>query len=326
MRTDDARLHAPMSVADTRQRIAGRRDYVIKHVRRHWFIYLLMLPGIVFMVVFRYVPMYGMLVAFKDLNMRIGILASPWVGLDNFAVLFQQEYFYKVIANTVLINVYNIAVGFPFVILLALILNELQAGWYKRAVQTLVYIPHFVSWVVFAAIVAKMLDPEPTGAFNAFVGLFGVAPQHWLAVPEYFRFILVVSGIIKTAGFGTIIYLAALSSVNPSLMESAICDGAHRGHLMWYIYLPRISPTIAVLLILNVANLFASNFDQVFNLYNPAVWETGDVLSTYLYRSGLLQGKFEMATALGLVFNVLGLIAVIVTNKLISRMNVMGIF
>ena len=301
-------------------------DFVVRHVRRHWFIYVLVFPGVVFMVIFKYLPMYGILVAFKDLNMRRGILASEWVGLQNFQILFQQPYFFQVVTNTVLINIYNIAFGFPFVIVLALMLNELNTNWFKRTCQTLVYIPHFISWVVFAAIISKVLDPEPDGPFNVLVGIFKVNPRNWLAIPEYFRTILVGSGILKTAGFGTILYLAALASVNPELIESAVCDGAHRGHLMRHIYLPRISPTIAVLLILNVANLYDSNFDQVFNLYNPAVWETGDVLSTYLYRSGLLEGKFEMAAALGLVFNVLGLITVIVTNRIISRMNVMGIF
>ena len=299
---------------------------VIKNIRRHWFIHMLMLPGIICMVIFKYVPMYGLLVAFKDLNMRKGILASPWVGLQNFQVLFQEPYFYKVILNTLIINTYNIVIGFPFVILLALLLNEVKAGWFKRTSQTFVYIPHFVSWVVFAAIVSRMLHPDPDGFLNIIVGLLGVRPRYWLTVPEYFRAIVVITGILKTAGFATIIYLAAISTVNPELIESAVCDGAHRGHLMWHVYLPRIMPTIAVLLILNVANLFASNFDQIFNLYNPAVWDTGDVLSTYLYRRGLLAGKFEMGAALGLVFNVLGLAMVVLTNRIITKMNVMGIF
>ncbi len=297
-----------------------------RYLKRHWFIYLLAVPAIIQTFIFRYIPMYGILIAFKDYNIRKGILGSPWVGWENFRVIIQDAYFYKVLANTLLINVYNLAFGFTFIIFLALMLSELKNGWLKKTVQTFVYLPHFVSWVVFAGLVMIALEPTKEGIVNGLLARWGYEPIHFLVKRELFRGILVVSGMIKEAGFGTIIFLAALASVNPELIESAVVDGAHRGHMIWHIYLPRISPTIAVLLILRVARLFASNFDQVYNLYNPAVYETGDVLSTYLYRSGLLQGKLEMATALGLVFALIGLMMVVFTNRLISRMNVMGIF
>ncbi len=305
---------------------ATKLERAFRYAKRFWFVYLLALPAVLHTFVFKYIPMYGLLIAFKDYNIRKGILRSPWVGLENFRIIVQDAYFYKVLTNTVLINVYNLAFGFTFVIFLALMLNELKSGWLKKTVQTFVYLPHFVSWVVFAGLVMIALEPTKEGIVNGILARWGHEPIYFLVQRNMFRGILVLSGMIKEAGFGTIIFLAALSSVNPELMESAVMDGCHRGHMIWHIYLPRISPTIAVLLILRVARLFASNFDQVWNLYNPAVYETGDVLSTYLYRSGLLQGKFEMATALGLVFAVIGLITVILTNRLISRMNVMGIF
>ena len=299
---------------------------VLGTLQRYWFVYLLMVPGLVWIAVFQYAPMYGLLVAFKDFNIVKGIARSPWVGLENFRVLFQSARFYLALRNTLIINLYSLAFGFTFTVFLALMLNEVRVSWYKRAVQTMVYIPHFVSWVVIGALVSRMLYPEPDSPFNVLVGLFGVQPRHWLTAPEYFRGIVVIVNTIKEAGFATIIYLAALSSVNPDLVESAHCDGAHRGHLMRHIYLPRIAPTIAVLFILQLAGLFGSNFDLMYNLYNPAVYDVGDVLSTYLYRTGLLQSKFEQATALGLVFNLLGLVLLLSANRGIRRMNVMGIF
>ena len=319
---------AGTTLSDLKRGTAGLGgNKIYRHVKRFWFVYLLAIPGMTWVFIFHYIPIYGITIAFKDFYIRRGILGSPWVGLEHFKVLLQGAYFYKVLANTILINLYSLVFGFTFVIFLALMLNELKSNWFKRVTQTMVYIPHFVSWVVFAGILTTVLfEPTNEGVLNGVIGLFGAAPKNWITHAEYFRSILVISGILKNAGFGTIIYLAALASVNPELIESAICDGAHRGHLMWHIYLPRISPTIAVLLILNVAGIFKSNFEQVFNLYNPAVYETGDVLSTYLFRVGLIEGRFEMATALGLVFNILGLALIIITNRIISKMNVMGIF
>ena len=301
-------------------------ERVFGTLRRYWFVYLLMLPGLAWIVVFQYVPIYGLLVAFKDFNIVKGITRSPWVGLENFRVLFQSAKFYLALRNTLIINLYSLAFGFTFTVFLALLLNEVRVSWYKRTVQTMVYIPHFVSWVVIGALVSRMLYPEPDSPINFLVGLFGVQPRHWLTAPEYFRGIVVIVNTIKEAGFATIIYLAALSTVNPDLVESAHCDGAHRGHLMRHIYLPRIAPTIAVLFILQLSGMFGSNFDLMYNLYNPAVYDVGDVLSTYLYRTGLLQSKFEQATALGLVFNLLGLVLLLSANRGIRRMNVMGIF
>ncbi len=301
-------------------------ELVLTALRRYWFVYLLMLPGLAWIAVFQYGPMYGLLVAFKDFNIIKGIARSPWVGLANFEVLFQSAPFYRALRNTLIINLYNLAFGFTFTVLLALMLNEVRVSWYRRTVQTMVYLPHFVSWVVVGALVSIILYPEPDSPFNQLVSLFGGQPRHWLTAPQYFRGIVVVVNTIKEAGFATIIYLAALSSVNPDLVESAHCDGAHRGHLMRHIYLPRIAPTIAVLFMLQLAGLFGSNFDLMYNLYNPAVYDTGDVLSTYLYRTGLLNSKFEQATALGLVFNLLGLVLVLTANRWVRRLNVMGIF
>lgn len=294
------------------------------YVKKHWFIYLLVLPGLVCLILFSYVPMYGLLLAFKDLKMGRGILGSPWVGLKWFIELLSDEYFYKVLYNTIIINVMSFIVGFPFVILLALLLNDVRLSGYKRTMQTFIYLPHFISWVVFGGLVTIILSPSE-GPVNLVIEMLGGKPIYFITDSRYFRWVLVLANLIKSAGFSTIVYLAGLAGVNPELYESAMIDGANRFHLNWHINIPRILPSIAVLLILNVAGLFNSNFDQVFNLYNARVYDVGDVISTYLYRTGLLEGKYEMSTALGLIFSIIGLITVIFTNRFIKKMNVTGI-
>ncbi|MBP1990831.1 ABC transporter permease [Paenibacillus eucommiae] len=301
------------------------KSSTLVHMKKHLFIYFLVLPGFLYTLVFHYFPIYGIMIAFKDFKISKGILGSPWVGFKHFSVLFQDEYFYKVVFNTVLINFYNFIFGFTFVIILALMLNEIRIVALKRVIQTFVYIPNFLSWVVFAGLVSIFLSPSE-GPISAIMDSLGIEPIYFLTNNDWFRTVLVVSLIIKTAGFGTIIYLASMSGINPELYESAMVDGANRLRMMWHITLPRIKPTIAVLMIFSVAGIFGSNFEQVFNLYNPLVMESGDVLSTYLYRSGLLEGKLELATALGLIFSCIGLILILIMNKIISKMDVTGIF
>ncbi len=297
---------------------------IYRYLKRYWFIYLLIIPGLLHKIIFSYVPMYGILIAFKKYEYMKGVAASKWVGFKNFEIIFRDNDFYRVLLNTVLINVYNILFGTVFVIILALMLNEIKIKPVKSIFQTAVYLPNFLSWVVFAGLITIILSPSDGIVNNILISL-GFDPIYFLGKPQYFRTILVCSGLIKSAGFNTIIYLAAISGISPELYECAILDGAHRGQMMWHITLPRIKPTIAVLLILSVSNLFGSNFEQVFNLYSPLVYETGDVLSTFIYRRGLLDGKLEMATALGLIFSVIGVITIFVTNKFIKKMDVMGI-
>ncbi|MBO9607292.1 MAG: sugar ABC transporter permease [Paenibacillaceae bacterium] len=298
---------------------------IVAPIRKHLFIYLLVLPGFVYTLVFHYIPIYGITIAFKDFRMSKGIIGSPWVGFDHFRALLQDDYFYKVLWNTVILNLYGLVFGFTFIIFLALMMNEIKIGLLKRLFQTFVYLPHFISWVVFAGLIGILLSPSE-GPINLIVSWFGHEKIYFLTNNEWFRTVLVTSGIVKTAGFGTIIYLASMAGINPELYESAMVDGAHRLRMMWHITLPRIRPTIAVMLILQVAGLFNSNFEQVYNLYNPLVMDSGDVLSTYLYRTGLLESSFEAATALGLIFSLIGLLLIIVTNQIVKKMDVTGIF
>lgn len=305
--------------------LSSRKNSVLNYLKKHFFIYLLVLPGLVFLLVFSYGPMYGLLLAFKDFNYKLGIWDSPWAGFKHFQIFFKDPYFWTVVKNTVLINLYNIIFGFTFTVFLALMLNELRLKRTKKVVQTAVYLPYFLSWVIFAGLVMTFLDYQ-TGMINGVIKLLGFEPVNFLTDKEKFRTILVITNTIKTAGYSTIIYLAAIAGVNPELYESAKIDGANRFHLIKYVTLPRIYPTIAILLILQLSSIFISNFDQVYNLYSPTVYTTGDVISTYIYRIGIEKGQYSVSTAINLLFNFFGLIIIIVTNKFTKKLDVMGIF
>ena len=294
-------------------------------LRKYWFIYLLVLPGFICVAVFSYAPMYGILLAFKDYNYGKGILGSDWAGFKYFQQMFSDSYFWKVVWNTVVINLYNIAVGFTFTIFFALMLNEMKLRRTKKIAQTAVYLPYFLSWVVFAGLIRAFLDPQ-TGLINTIITSMGGQEVMFLTDNRYFRTVLVITNTIKEAGYDSILYLAAIAGVNPELYESAMLDGANRYHMIRHITLPSIYPTIAVLLLLRVSNLFASNFDQVFNLYNPMVYETGDVISTYIYRLGIEGGEYSVSTAMNLLFNGAGLFIILIANKFIEKLDVMGIF
>ena len=300
--------------------------------KKYWFLYLLVLPGFISMVVFDYGPMYGILLAFKDYKPKLGVLGSPWVGLEHFEEMFADANFWRAFKNTVIINIYNIIFSTAFTIFLALMINEMRLKKIKSAVQTAVYLPYFLSWVIFAGLVQVFLEyPSSSGdvggVFNQILAFFGQEPVNFMTNPGAFRTIVVVSNIIKTSGYGTIVYLASMATINPSLYEAAKVDGANRKDMMFHITIPHILPTIVILFILNLASLFSSNFDQIYNLYNNYVLETGDVLSTYIYRISLGGGgDFELSTAINLILQLLGLIVVTISNKFTKKLDVMGIF
>ena len=300
-------------------------------LKKYWFIYLLAFPGFVFLAVFSYAPMYGVLMAFKDFKMNLGIMGSPWVGLQHYRTLFSDPSFIQAFKNTIIINVYNLIFGFTFNIFLALMINEIRLKKLKSVIQTCVYLPYFLSWVIFAGLVQVFLQaPVPGdmgGIVNQVIVAMGGKSIDFMKRPELFRGILVVTNIIKTSGYATIIYLAALAGVDPSLYEAASIDGANRKDMLFHITIPRILPSITVMFLLNVSQLFISNFDQVYNLYNNFVLSTGDVLSTYIYRISLGGGgDFELSTAANLLLNVMGLITLTFTNHFIKKMDVTGIF
>lgn len=295
-----------------------------KRIWKFRFIYLLMLPGLIGYIIFNYIPMGGVILAFKDYYVADGILKSPWVGLKYFKLIFSMSDFYKVLWNTLIINIERLIFGFPAPIILAIMIYEVSSVKFKKTVQTLVYLPHFISWVVIAGIITALLSSS--GVVNTAITKLGFQKINFLTNPSTFRPLIIVSGIWKTTGWGTIIYLAALAGINTEIYESAYIDGATKMQRIRYITLPLILPTVSVMLILNFGQMMYGGFDQIYNLYNSVVYDVGDVLDTYLYRVGLTQGRYEMATAVGLFTNLVNMILLVTVNKVSKTISGTGIY
>ncbi|MDF2923458.1 MAG: protein lplB [Paenibacillaceae bacterium] len=283
------------------------------YLKNRW-LYLFLIPGMLYLLVFKYIPMFGIVIAFKDFNLMKGIWASEWIGLDNFTYLFQSQDFYNVLQNSLLLSVYQIVWGFPAPILLAVMLNEVRRLLFKRVVQTVLYLPHFISWVVLAGMVVNFLSPS-NGVVNFVIESLGGQPISFLQKPEYFRTILISAEIWKDLGWGTIIYLAAMTGVDPTLYESAKMDGASRLQQIRHVTIPGIASTIVVLLVLRTGSILDNGFEQVFLLYNPLTYEVADVFETYTYRIGLIDGRMSFATAVGLFKGIVGFILIILANR-----------
>ncbi len=295
---------------------------------RYWknrYLVALFAPGILFFLVFKYVPIYGLVIAFKDYNFFDGIMKSPWVGLAVFKELFKLRSFAEVFNNTIVISVLQFVFGFPAPIIFALLLNEVRNFRAKKTFQTISYLPHFVSWVILGGIFMQFFSPS-IGPINILIKNLGGKPIYFLADPAWFRFVLVVTEVWKSIGWGSIIYLAALSSIDPELYEAAEIDGAGRWVRMRSITLPSLSPVITIMLILAIGKLVNDNFDQVFNLYNPAVYKVGDVMSTYMYRTGLMNMEYSLSTAVGLFKNTISFALVLGANAVAKRINEYGIW
>ena len=289
-----------------------------KQVYKNRYYYLLLIPAIVYFILFHYKPMYGVLIAFKDYRMMDGILGSPWAGLHYFERLFGSPLFYRVFRNTVIISLLRILFAFPAPIVLALLLNEIYHVRYKKIVQTISYLPHFISWVVIGGMLREILSPS-YGAVNYVLGLFGIDAIYFLATPEYFRAILVGSGIWQEIGWGSIVYLAAISSIDVQQYEAAYVDGANRFQQAAYITIPGIAAVIVILFLLSLSNIMNAGFEQVFNLYNPQVYAVADIIDTYVYRVGVLSAEFSFGAAVGLFKNVIGLVLLLLVNALARR-------
>lgn len=287
---------------------------------KEWQLVLMFLPVILCLAIFHYVPIYGVIIAFKDYKIIQGILGSPWVGLKHFRLLFTAPSFREVFSNTIKISFLRILFGFPAPIILALLLNEIKNTRYKKVVQTISYLPHFLSWVILSGIFINFLSPT-TGFVNQIITYFGGKPIYFLADTDYFVPTLIVTGIWKGIGWGTIIYLAAISNINPELYEAAIVDGANRFKRVIHITLPSIAPVISILFILNSGNLINAGFDQIFNLYNEAVYRVADIIDTYVYRRGIQQAQYSFSTAVGLFKNIISFSLVLITNIIVRKIN-----
>ncbi|MDR6552485.1 putative aldouronate transport system permease protein [Paenibacillus qinlingensis] len=280
-------------------------------------LYLISLPGIIYFIVFKYVPLLGSVIAFQDYNIFDGFTGSKWVGLEHFTRMFAHYDFLNILKNTVLIGVYDLLLGFPAPIILALLLNELRLVLYKRVLQTVVYMPHFLSWVIVSGIAIGILSPS-TGAVNHFITWLGFEPIYFMGEESWIRTVLISSGIWRDSGYGTIIYLAALAGINPDLYEASEVDGANRWRQTISITLPSLLPTIMILFLLHIGKFLDFGFERVYVFLNPLNKESGEILDTYIYAQGLQGQQFSYTTAIGLFKAVVGVIF-IVTGNILSR-------
>jgi putative aldouronate transport system permease protein len=305
-----------------RQSSAFRRFYRDRH-------YLaLLLPGIAYFIIFQYIPIYGLQVAFKDFSFRGGILGSPWAdqfGMANFIRFFSVYNVGRLIANTFLLNLYSLLFAFPVPIVLAIMLHESPSAPFRRSIQTVTYLPNFISIVAIIGIMRMMLSPG-SGSVNRLLGLVGVEPIYFMIEPGWFRPLYVMSGIWQTAGFGAIVYLAALSSINPELYEAAIIDGTGRIQRTWHVSIPGILPVVAILFIFNMGNMLSSGFEKVLLMQHGTNLEVSDVIGTFIYRLGLQNLEWEIATAVGLFNTVINFALLITANAVVKRVAGTGLW
>lgn len=297
-----------------------RLVWLSDHFKREWQVYVMLAPMIIWFLLFLYKPMYGLQIAFKDYSIFRGIVESPWVGWEHFETLFNNSQFIRAVRNTVIISALSLIFGFPVPIFLALMFNEILHALYRRTCQTIVYLPHFISTVIIAGIVITAFSPS-AGIVNTIIGWIGIEPVYFLTKPEWFRPIFIGSGIWQEAGFSSIIFLAAIAGVNPSLYESAVVDGASRWQMMWKITIPSIMPTIIIMLIIRIGNLMEVGFELIILLYQPATYQTADVINTFIYRQGLQSGQYDLAAAAGLFNAIVAFVLVMTANSISKRVS-----
>ncbi|MCE5171613.1 ABC transporter permease subunit [Paenibacillus profundus] len=286
--------------------------------KTEWPLHVMLLPGLVFILIFSYIPMAGIIMAFQKFIPSKGLFGSPFVGWKNFQFVIDYPDIGQIFFNTVFIAVMKIAAGLIVPITIAILLNELGKEWIKRTFQTLVYLPHFLSWVLLSGILIDILSPS-SGIFNQLLGVFGIDPIFFLGDNKWFPYVMVISDVWKEFGFGTIVYLAALTGINPSLYEAAEIDGAGRWKQTLYVTLPGMMPIIVLMLTLNIGNVLNAGFDQIFNLYSPQVYESADIIDTFVYRMGIQQSQFGFATAVGLLKSIVSFIMISVSYMLAYR-------
>jgi putative aldouronate transport system permease protein len=312
----------------TSLQVAGKKGSkpkkILTMIKKDIWLYILLIPGVLHYIIFKYLPMWGILIAFKDYNAYLGFFDSPWVGFKHFSEFFSNPDFKRLLSNTLIISFYNLIFGFPAPIIMALMLNEVRKEWYKRTIQTLVYIPHFISWVIIASLTYTIFNSQ--GVINKYMIQMGrESTIPFLTDSRYFRAMIVGQTIWKETGFGTIIYLAALSNVDPQLYEAAIIDGANRFRQLWHITLPAIRSTVVTLLILRLGHILDNGFDQIFLMSNSLNRKVSEVFDTYVYIIGITKGAFSYSTAVGLFKGVIGIILIYSANWLAKKVGESGI-
>lgn len=296
-----------------------QKNPLLRSIIKNRYIYLMLLPVVVFYVIFSYVPMYGIVLAWKNYRHTMGILGSPWVGWENFEVVFRNAGMIPAIRNTIVISLLKLVICFPAPIILALLLNEVTSRIFKRSAQTIVYLPNFISWVIIGGLVKTMFAIDD-GLVNNILEALGIGRINFLLDSRYFYFLLIGSELWKSTGWGTVIYIAAISGIDPTLYEAAKIDGCKRFGLVRFITFPCILPIIAVMLIMQISNIMNAGFDSVYNLYNKTVYDVADIIDTLVYRLGVSDGEIEQSTAVGLFKNVINFILLLTGNWLTKKM------
>ncbi|KIL41975.1 sugar ABC transporter permease [Gordoniibacillus kamchatkensis] len=294
------------------------KNSIWNKIARNWELYIFIAPAFFYFLIFCYGPMYGIQIAFKNFIPTKGITGSPWVGFDHFIRFFHSYYFGNLLWNTLTISLYSLAVGFPVPIVLALAFNEVRNGFFKKLAQTVTYAPHFISMVVMAGMIITFLSPS-TGIVIHLLKAFGLGAPDFLTDPGWFKTMYVLSDVWQSAGWGTIIYLAALSGVDPGLHEAAIIDGASRLQRVRHINIPTLVPTMVILFILNMGSLLGVGYEKILLLQNPLNMTSSDVISTFVYRSGLVDSQYSFSTAVGLFNSVINAALLVVSNQIIRR-------
>lgn len=280
-------------------------------------LHLMLLPALILLIIFAYVPMFGIVIAFQKFIPTKGFFGSEWVGLDNFLYVYNLPDTFQIVYNTVFIAVMKIIAGLAVPVTIALLLNELARERIKRTIQTLIYLPHFLSWVILGGVLIDVLSLK--GIVNNFLGLFGAEPIYFLGDNRWFPYVLVVTDVWKDFGFGTIVYLAALTSIDQTLYEAAVIDGANRWKQTLHVTIPGIMPIVILMMTLSLGNVLNAGFDQVFNLYSPQVYESGDIIDTFVYRIGLIDAQYSVATAVGLFKSLVSLLLISVSYMIAYR-------
>ncbi|WP_274648580.1 ABC transporter permease [Paenibacillus humicola] len=319
----DAQTAKLNRTADSGENTARKRLWL--DVRRDKYLYLLILPGVLYFIMFKYIPMWGVIIAFQDYSPYMGMLHSQWVGLEHFVRFFSNPDFALLFRNTMMISLLNLIFFFPLPILLSLLLNEVAQRAFKRTIQSIVYLPHFLSWVIIAGITFLLLS-QSSGIVNMLLEKAGFHPIDFLTNKNLFWVLLTLQNIWKETGWGTIIILAAITAVDPQLYEAAKIDGANRLRQTWHITLPAIRNVIIVLLILRLGSIMDVGFEQIFLMMNGAVTDVADVFETYVYRNGIQNGQFSYSTAVGLFKSVIGLVLVVLANRLAKKFGEEGVF
>ncbi|WP_376773922.1 ABC transporter permease [Paenibacillus phytorum] len=292
----------------------------VRRIKKNWDLYLLILPVMAFFIIFEYVPMYGVQIAFKDFIANKGITGSPWVGFKHFERFFESYYFWRLLKNTLGIGVYQLFVGFPVPIALALLINEVRFKKFSRFVQTVTYAPHFLSTVVMVGMIFIFLSPQ-TGLVNGLITWFRGTPIDFLTEPAWFKTIYVGSGVWQQMGWSSIIYLAALTGIDPQLHEAARVDGASRWQRIWHVNLPGIIPTIIILLILNMGSLLSVGFEKVYLMQNSLNMSSSDIISTHVYHKGILDGQYSYSAAVGLFNSIVNFTLLVIVNRMARKVN-----